>query len=512
VRLRHPGGTSGPVASSVRADVCIIGAGPAGIAVALGLLDRGLDVVLLESGTLEPSESDQTLNRGEVVGDAYAGLVPTRYRAWGGTVRLWNTPVGGQPGAKYVPLDPVDLSGSSSAGRGAWPIDWGQLVSWYELAQTACGLGPFDYEGATWATPDRSCLALSTQAFVTRVYQFGPARVFTDAHLSRLSREGHVRIFDRATVCGLTPLGASGGKHAAEVAGEDGVRRAVNARAFVLCAGAVENARLLLSSTGRNGRAPGDAGGWLGRGFMEHPRDRSMVWVPTTPELFRALRFYDRHEAGDGTIIGGRIGLTEDAAAELGNASLTLLPRSSEPGALAQWRARLRRLGVPFSRAARGGYGWSERARPERQFKDVQILMNLEQTPRWENRIELGSSTDRFGVPRPRLHWRWRAEDQTRLERLRDHVRDGLGTTGLGRIVQLHSNPPDPNAHHHAGTTRMHEDPTDGVVDPHGRVHGTDDLFVGGASVFPSAGFANPTLTIVALSLRLAETLGSSLG
>ena len=70
---------------------------------------------------------------------------------------------------------------------------------------------------------------------------------------------------------------------------------------------------------------------------------------------------------------------------------------------------------------------------------------------------------------------------------------------------------PDPNAHHHVGTTRMHADPGQGVVDAHGRVHGLTNLFVTGSSVFPTGGFANPTLTIVALALRLAEHLDKQL-
>jgi len=110
-------------------------------------------------------------------------------------------------------------------------------------------------------------------------------------------------------------------------------------------------------------------------------------------------------------------------------------------------------------------------------------------------------------VPRPVLHWKWRAEEQAGLDRLRALVASSLEAAGLGRVEGDPTRPLDPGAHHHSGTTRMDSDPALGVVDADGRVYGTENLFVTGASVFPSAGFANPTLTIVALALRLADHL-----
>jgi choline dehydrogenase-like flavoprotein len=110
-------------------------------------------------------------------------------------------------------------------------------------------------------------------------------------------------------------------------------------------------------------------------------------------------------------------------------------------------------------------------------------------------------------VPQARLHWRWRREEHADLGRLRALLASALEATGLGQVHVRRELTPDPNAHHHAGTTRMHVDPRWGVVDGNGRVHDADNVYVTGASVLPSAGFANPTLTIVALALRLADHL-----
>ena len=158
------------------------------------------------------------------------------------------------------------------------------------------------------------------------------------------------------------------------------------------------------------------------------------------------------------------------------------------------------------------GYGWSALPDPAVVFEAFQVIVNLEQRPHPENRVVLAGTRDPLGVPRVELQWRWRAEEQAALERLRGALGGWLEDSGLGRVSIQAGARPDPNAHHQAGTTRMHPDPRHGVVDPDGRVHGTDNLYVTGASVFPTAGFANPTLTIVALALRLADHLKQRLG
>jgi choline dehydrogenase-like flavoprotein len=140
-----------------------------------------------------------------------------------------------------------------------------------------------------------------------------------------------------------------------------------------------------------------------------------------------------------------------------------------------------------------------------RAYDGFAVLLNIEQTPHPENRVALSTRRDALGVPFPALHWSWRADDHARLERLRALVArelEAIGTVTIDHVLR-----PDPNAHHHAGTTRMHDDPRFGVTDAHGRVHATDNLYVAGASTFPTAGFVNPMLTIVALSVRLARYL-----
>jgi choline dehydrogenase-like flavoprotein len=174
-----------------------------------------------------------------------------------------------------------------------------------------------------------------------------------------------------------------------------------------------------------------------------------------------------------------------------------------EPGGvLARFLHRVRLAGMPRPSA---GYGWSRTAAPEALYDAFRIILNVEQRPDPENRMVLGRTRDVLGMPLVDLHWAWREPEQNDLIRLRRTIASALEDAGIGSVDIRDHLRPDPNAHHHSGTTRMHTDPGRGVVDENGRVHGRDNLYLAGASVFPTAGFANPTLTIVALALRLAD-------
>ena len=499
-----------PDGTVLEANICIVGAGPAGIALAHEFIGHKVDVLLLDSGGLKPEEHVQELNEGAVVGDPYAGLRKTRCRGVGGTVCLWNTPVGSELGAKYVPLDPCDLEERADFPHGGWPFDYSHLEPFYQRAQTLCGLGPLAYEGKDWSQGEHACLALDGERLATRVYQFGVARLFTRSYPRDVGRSVNTCLCHHATVYELETEGRGRRVVGAKLAGLSGGQLRVRATIFVLAAGAIENARLLLLSNGSSSDALGDRHGWVGRCFMEHPRDYALTLIPRSPDLFKAAAFYDAHPARDGTIVGGRVALDERAirTARLPNASVTLLPRPKmEPSSIGVRARLLSRLRHLVGRQPRSGYGWSRISEMSRTFDAFQLQVNFEQRPNPENRVALARKRDLLGLPQAEVHWRWREEEQANLERLRTVLASGLEGAGLGQVVVHTGLRPDPNAHHHAGTTRMNADPRYGVVDADGRVHGTDNLYVTGGSVFPSAGFANPTLTIVALALRLADHL-----
>lgn len=463
----------------VDTDLCIVGAGPAGLSVASEFIGSELDVTVLESGAHQREPDLQTLNEGAVLGGPYDGLQATRHRQVGGTTNIWNTQVNGRTGGKFVPLDPHDLARGGSPLH-EWPFDYHELTPYYARAQKFCGLGAFAYDAESWQNELGPAPVLGAQ-LTSRIYQFGTTEAFAQQYRA-LRSAGNMRVLLHASACSLA---ADQGKRRITVVHattDDGQRFRIRARRVVLAAGAIENARLLLLS--RDVLALGESEAWVGQCFMEHPRATGLS-LAASPER---LGFFGRRIGPGGVVVGGRLGISEQARLEyrIPSASVSLLPPiENGPRGLRGLMARLR----PIS---------PETAGPWR------VVVNLEQEPHRENRIVLGQARDRFGLPQPVLHWRWRDDEQAGLERLLLQLTNWLAPLGA---VTLVNQPVDPNAHHHAGTTRMHDNPSLGVVNSSAQVHGMDNLFIAGASTFPTSAWANPTLTIVALGLRLADRL-----
>ncbi len=151
--------------------------------------------------------------------------------------------------------------------------------------------------------------------------------------------------------------------------------------------------------------------------------------------------------------------------------------------------------------------GWSRWPDNSDEYRTFEPVFYPEQAPDPENRIALGENRDALGIPQPLIHWRWRNIDRRSAKRAAELFDAAFRKAGLGELRTLHSEAFTPGTHHPASTTRMSDDPRSGVVDATGKVHGMANLFVAGASIFPTAGFANPMLTIIALALRLADHL-----
>ena len=493
---------------TIECELCVMGAGPAGLAVASEFAGTGVNVIVLESGGASNEEYVQLLNDGTVVGDPYAGLTATRHRQIGGTAAVWNTRTTGGVGAKFTPLDRIDFEPRQAAALSGWPFSLEDLEPWYVKAQTLAGLGPFDYDADSWVRPGREPLSGPADEIRSAVYQLGSRDALLAPMLRAVRVASNVRLISHATAVRLETQSRESRVHRAEVRSQSGGTWHVAARRFVLCMGAIENARILLHSAG-TADSLGNGSGWVGRCFMEHPRDRSLEIRSLKRGAFERLAFYDV-ERVNGTQVVGRLMLSEKATRTAGllNASATLLPIVRQPVRMLRQAlgpiARRRRTAETLLPA--GGHGWSSHPVPRAVVEGFTVLLNLEQAPDPENRIVPGGRSDALGMPLPELHWRWRPRDEHSRQTVRSLMAEALQRCGIG-VVRQRDVPLDPNAHHHAGTTRMSADPRHGVVDPDGCVHGVENLYVAGASTFPTAGFANPALTIVALALRLADHL-----
>jgi choline dehydrogenase-like flavoprotein len=163
--------------------------------------------------------------------------------------------------------------------------------------------------------------------------------------------------------------------------------------------------------------------------------------------------------------------------------------------------------------------GWSLLPFAGRRFRSFGLYQMIEQAPEPERRITLSSRTDGFGQPLPHLHWFISERELESMRRTQQILAAAFARARIGRLMTTDALAPQdnplqgifPSAYHHLGTTRMHPDPRQGVVDEHCRLHGRSNVFLAGTSVFPTGGYVNPTLTAVALAVRLSDHVRAAL-
>ena len=514
----------------VEADVCIIGAGPAGISIARELIGNGAQVWLLESGGRDAERRAQRLNRGQSVGYPIHRPHQSRVRAFGGTSRHWFAP--GDESWAARPLDPIDFEVCPGIRYSGWPFDRTHLVPYYVQAQEVCQLGPFDYDPGRWADQERTPpLPLLPGAVETTLFQHGTADF--DGYYQELVRAPNVTLVLHASVVELATGGDPGWVDRVELRREDGSRCFVRARLVVAAAGGIENPRLLLLSRRFHRNGLGNNHDLVGRFFAERMSARTGYIIPASPVLIGRAGLYPVQEAAPGVLVQGALRVRDAVQRErqLLNCAFFLLPRNLSMMAEAVRsvatlaKARQRRpllagmaghLGnVATGLGDLGVFARNRLRRPDEARGVLALRVQGEQAPNPDSRVTLGTRRDRFGLPVAQVDWRPAASDRASIRATQEAIDEAFRGAGLG-YVELMLGDEHPPAllegnFHHLGATRMHTDPSMGVVDADCRVHGVRNLYVAGSSVFPTYGCSNPTLTVVALALRLADHLKKQL-
>jgi choline dehydrogenase-like flavoprotein len=515
-----------PRATALEADVCVVGAGPAGIALALSLSGKGLRVVLLEGGRHSHDRAAQTLYAGDLAGTrVHAPLHQGRTRGLGGTSARWD--------GRCVPFDAIDFEERAHMPHTGWPISFEGLLPYYARAHAWVEAGAFAYDGHQ-VFPGRADMVHSLQSTVLRtsgLERFSCPTHFGKRYRKRLELAPDVRVFTgaHATFLRADPTGAT--VRAVEVRTLAGSGFTVCAKAVVLAAGALETARLLLGS---NDVVPPGLGNQLdvvGRYYQSH-----LVTHAARLELrpsAAATRFgYER--AADGAYCRRRV--TVDGAEQrkrgLHNTMIRLQPQDSPalPRAAAGWPRLLEQLrqqargavAAPMQLPLLATRWMRHRALAERKlpsvFGDAQghrftVELQSEQQPLPSSRVMLADGVDALGQRRLRVDWRCclaDVESVLRTLRLVAHevARGGVGSLDYRpELVEQDLASQGALAGHHIGTARMGIDPRTSVVDAQCKVHTVDNLYVAGSAVFPTSSQADPTLTVLALSLRLADRL-----
>jgi choline dehydrogenase-like flavoprotein len=539
-----------PTDTALDADVCIVGSGPAGLAIAQELLEAKLKIVVLERGPLVGSVDDDLATELEFESPDFPSPLRALHNGFGGMAAIWNSVLGDDvtPAARYLPMDPIDFELRNWVPHSGWPVTFEEVASYYGRARTLCGIGQFDFHGPRFDT-GRTPLLTSSGALVTRLEQLGPATAFTRNSLVEVSKSEHVRVVTNAIAVEVVSAhGTDDGLARTAVRSHGGLAFSVRSRVVVVAGGAIETARLLLNSTAESPSGLGNRFDNVGRFFMDHPRVSFGLGTLSPKGLTRVMDLYSPHHIG-GELFNGKFKLSETVLRQEallnGNAQIVrnfskgqLEGLSSASIAVNSIRRRdgltrvpkhlvgVARHAVPVARqlallfltrpGARGQalLKWTTPA--ERSFV---LNYQPEQAPNPDNRVTLGERRDIFGYRIAHLNWRWSESDLQSIRRVRKIFASEFLTEGIGELDESEldvlrgeggQQTPE-TAHHHLGTTRMHDDPRWGVINRDCQLHDSSTVYVAGGSVFPTGGYANPTLTIVALALRLADELKRTL-
>lgn len=532
-----------PADETIETEVCIVGSGPAGITLARELAGQNFRVCLLESGSTHlPTAATQSLSECQSVGDRFQVInAEIRNRQFGGNANLWKIRIGNnQKGVRYVPLDPIDFEQRDWLPYSGWPFDRTHLQPFYERAQAVCQIGPFAYEAEAWEDAQAPQLPFVGNRVTTGMFQFGPGTVFTRDYRDAIDQASNITTYLNANAVELETNETANTVTRVRVACLSGNRFWVAAKLVVLAVGGIEGAQLLLVSDQVQKTGLGNQNALVGRFFMDHPYLYGGLFIPNDPAIFNSTALYDLRRMNNVAIMGA-LKLTDEVLRreQLLNMTALLLPRHRRfrSKAIASLKtlvasrhhrlgakAGLRHLGNvlmgvddiaiaaykvltqqrPVSPTLNNG-GWSYLPDKQRRYQLFEVFHQTEQTPHPDNRLVLSGETDHLGRRKVQLQWRWHDRDIQNIKRAQTIFAEEIARAGLGRFhIERDGDLPivsNPGTAHHIGMTRMHSDPKQGVVDEHCQVHGV----IASSSVFPTGGYANPTLTIIALAIRLAD-------
>ena len=527
--------------------ICIIGAGPAGITLAREFANQSFQVYLVESGGLDYEPDTQALTEGTSIGDRYPDLGESRRRQFGGTSHAWGAPNSHkESGFRCLPLDEIDFEQRDWLPHSGWPFTKADLDPFYERAHQVCQIGPYAYSAEDWESDHAVSLPFNSDRMTTTLSQFASRTPFTHKYRHEIDQATNITTLLHANVVELEVDATTQAVTRLHIACLSGKQLWLTAKVVILATGGLENARLLLASNRQHPTGLGNQNDVVGRYFMDRPI-LSCKLIPYDASLFDRTALYDIYRV-KGTPVMARVKLTEDVMrrehlpnngaqlfprpkphqreATLALKSLLTAARQGKPtqDMFKQLTVALR--GADYIAAAaiwsmvrqlpslqRGD--WSYLPYEKRRFSEFEIFYQLEQAPDPNNRVVLGSERDRLGQPKTEVHWRLNPIDIQNARRVQEIWAEEFASAGFGELQFAREGEPlkfeKEAMYHHMGTTRMHANPKQGVVDANSCVHGIPNLFVAGSSVFPTAGYANPTLTIVALALRLADHIKATL-
>jgi choline dehydrogenase-like flavoprotein len=522
-----------PAGTTVTADICIVGAGAAGIAIASELDGSPQTVSLIESGDFGPDEDTQSLYDVEIAGHPTREKFMSRARYFGGTCNLW--------AGRTMRLNPMDLARRDWIPHSGWPIPYEELERYYPRADEVLRLPAKHTVDAAvsrgrMGRVERAVFEHPDLQPVVATWARKPLR-FGAVYRRQLQRSRNVSVYLNANVTDIQ-LNESGSRveHCTAVS-LGGATVRLRARRFVLATGGLETARLLLASRSVHRSGIGNEFDTVGRYYMDHPRAvfgtvrfsepqklPLLTGVPMRDGVAQVgIRFSEAVQQRE-RLLNNYLTLERhwsDQAAQAYQSivrSMKILLRKGYAGRRSLSRAELATIPeliyllAPRELLPHAVYSSARKLRQRlgKGLRELIVVNYCEQMPNPQSRVYLGEKRDRLNMPVLVLDWKIGRGETDGLMRLHALLDASLRRHGLGELDNTSERFTDRmyrDASHHLGTARMSTSPRDGVVDERCAVHGVGNLFVAGSAVFPTSGHANPTLTIVALAIRLAEHL-----
>lgn len=527
--------------TNVETDLCIIGAGVAGITIAREFNRSETNLLILESGGMQPPHDSEALNHTTHPSYSDYKIDITRASAFGGSSHLWKIPVSDDElGVRLRRLDAIDFEKKSWVPYSGWPFSKTHLDPFYIRAHNLFKIGPYSYEIQDWRGSGHiDYFNFNEDDLKSTIFQFAKKDLFFNDYRKEIENSDNITAFLNATVLNIDLSDNARIVASLTVETSGGKRFSVKAKKFILAAGGLENARLLLLSNDKVKCGIGNQHDLVGRFFMEHPHfwENVATFHPSDPEAFNSSNINGSYRQ-NGIPVERYLTISDDLLEKhqllnlvvgiRGKTSPTY-PRAQEaidfvkkPQSKNEYlhKELLRKSIIILQNIDVIGYSVLQRYlggniekwdRYPYEYSGLQLNIMSEQQPNPNSRITLDEKNDTFGLNKIKLDWRLQNYDIKSIRESLDIIDKILRNNNFG-FLKINIDDDYPlhkirGGYHHMGTTRMHTDPKHGVIDEHCRVHGVENFYIAGSSVFPTSGCANPTLTIAALSLKLADFL-----
>ena len=498
--------------SLIEGDICIIGAGAAGISMALEWMNTPYKVILLEGGGFEYDDKVQELYAGKTTGQHYFPLISCRLHYFGGTTGHW--------AGWCSTLDTIDFKKRDWVPHSGWPIKREDLDPFYARAQKNVDLGPYNYSLEYWQKQDSAIIPIPLDKNVVwnKMWQFSPPTRFGEKYKDTIVNAGNIHLYTYANVVNIKANENVSSIKEVTVKNYAGKEHTVRAKYFVLACCTIQNARLLLASNQQRPKGLGNDNDLVGRFFMEHIEIKAAeLWLakPDPMQLYmwewgktkaRAELAISPQKQEEYKILNGTAALSPLELAK-GQASMIEIWSEDEKKNMERMKS--------FDKKDDNG---ETKVQQPKAYQSFQLFTRIEQAPNPNSRITLDTEKDSLGMPRATLHWELTPFEKRSIRQIYTIIGREVGRAGIGRVRLMEYLRDEKDTSwpeftgggwHHMGTTRMSDDPKQGVVDANCKVHGINNLFVAGASCYVTAAAPNPTLTLIALTIRLADHLKS---